>query len=112
MKMLAKLAFWAVLIFLVAIAAAVLLVPYSAYAQEQKQEEKQEDAKPLLKWLVIYEDRGWNNQGPHIEIRMIIEGASEGDAVASSMRALMDKFGSQNCGHFKFKEVAQKKAEK
>ncbi len=102
------LAFWAIFVFLVATAAAVLLVPSSAYAQA----EKQEDPKPLLKWIVIYDDHGWNNAGPHIEIRMIIEGASEGDAVASSMKALMDKFGSQNCGHFKFREVAQKKAEK
>lgn len=102
-----KLAMWAVLIFVVGTILAVLC----SFADAQEGE-KQEDPKPLLKWIVIYEDKGWNNQGPHIELRMIIDGESEGAAVAASMKALMDKFGSQHCGHLKFKEIAQKKAEK
>lgn len=78
-----------------------------SYLHGQETQEKQEP-EPTNTWIVIYEDRGWNAQGPYIEIRIMVKADKEGEAVAQSMKALMDKFGSQNCGHLKFKECVQK----
>jgi hypothetical protein len=114
MKFLAKLAV-ALIVLVLAAALAILFLcsdvdAVATAAQEQEhKEEKKEDKKPLLKWVIIYEDRGWNGEQPYIELRILIKADGEGEAVAQSMKALIDKYGAQNCGHLKFKEIAQKK---